>query len=665
MKNSYQIENLNNPKTAIEIEDLLNMDDHISYVTINFNKKRIIVESNLGSNEYIYIKKLLKEIDKELILINPNKKNNNEIFLIIISIILGTILGVLGLKTNINLLVIISYIIIITNIITKIIIDLIDNKVLRKEIIIVIVSIGIYFTNYLKEGLIIVLLYELSQILKIILEEITNKNIEKFTTNKIDKVTIKRDNSEIIINPENINKGDIIVIKSGDKIPVEGIVKKGTTTIDTSTLTGKSTIKKVKEGDIVNSGCNNLFNTIEIEATSDYENSISTITKDTIESSIKKPLKKEPYIKINNIISIIIIIISVLYCLISILILDKNIKETIYYTLSILLIAETTNSIITIPILYNIGVVISEYRGIIIKDRNNISKLFNIKKVIFSKTNIFTKEKNKEYYLNIKNKKYSKHRILNYYAKGEYSAAKPFTNVIDYYDIKPSRRGITEYKETKKTITYIYKKELIEIEMINDKQYNLSINNKLVSELCVKEGFKEEALITLEQLNKYNIKSLIITDEEEDNIKDISKELNIDSIKYGLNNDEKYIELKQELIRTKGNTIYISNELRDASSLEISDIGITLNSYNNRIVSLSSDISIKDDDLTKLITLLNIIKKIKKSILIHLLISYIIKLILIILLILNIIYVPIIILIDIFITIITILDSNRLIIGKE
>ena len=665
MKNSYQIENLNNPKTAIEIEDLLNMDDHISYVTINFNKKRIIVESNLGSNEYIYIKKLLKEIDKELILINPNKKNNNEIFLIIISIILGTILGILGLKTNINLLVIISYIIIITNIITKIIIDLIDNKVLRKEIIIVIVSIGIYFTNYLKEGLIIVLLYELSQILKIILEEITNKNIEKFTTNKIDKVTIKRDNSEIIINPENINKGDIIVIKSGDKIPVEGIVKKGTTTIDTSTLTGKSTIKKVKEGDIVNSGCNNLFNTIEIEATSDYENSISTITKDTIESSIKKPLKKEPYIKINNIISIIIIIISILYCLISILILDKNIKETIYYTLSILLIAETTNSIITIPILYNIGVVISEYRGIIIKDRNNISKLFNIKKVIFSKTNIFTKEKNKEYYLNIKNKKYSKHRILNYYAKGEYSAAKPFTNVIDYYDIKPSRRGITEYKETKKTITYIYKKELIEIEMINDKQYNLSINNKLVSELCVKEGFKEEALITLEQLNKYNIKSLIITDEEEDNIKDISKELNIDSIKYGLNNDEKYIELKQELIRTKGNTIYISNELRDASSLEISDIGITLNSYNNRIVSLSSDISIKDDDLTKLITLLNIIKKIKKSILIHLLLSYIIKLILIILLILNIIYVPIIILIDIFITIITILDSNRLIIGKE
>ena len=201
--------------------------------------------------------------------------------------------------------------------------------------------------------------------------------------------------------------------------------------------------------------------------------------------------------------------------------------------------------------------------------------------------------------------------------------------------------------------------------MINDKQYNLSINNKLVSELCVKEGFKEEALITLEQLNKYNIKSLIITDEEEDNIKDISKELNIDSIKYGLNNDEKYIELKQELIRTKGNTIYISNELRDASSLEISDIGITLNSYNNRIVSLSSDISIKDDDLTKLITLLNIIKKIKKSILIHLLLSYIIKLILIILLILNIIYVPIIILIDIFITIITILDSNRLIIGKE
>ena len=665
MKNSYQIENLNNPKTAIEIEDLLNMDDHISYVTINFNKKRIIVESNLGSNEYIYIKKLLKEIDKELILINPNKKNNNEIFLIIISIILGTILGILGLKTNINLLVIISYIIIITNIITKIIIDLIDNKVLRKEIIIVIVSIGIYFTNYLKEGLIIVLLYELSQILKIILEEITNKNIEKFTTNKIDKVTLKRDNSDIIINPENINKGDIIVIKSGDKIPVEGIVKKGTTTIDTSTLTGKSTIKKVKEGDIVNSGCNNLFNTIEIEATSDYENSISTITKDTIESSIKKPLKKEPYIKINNIISIIIIIISVLYCLISILILDKNIKETIYYTLSILLIAETTNSIITIPILYNIGVVISEYRGIIIKDRNNISKLFNIKKVIFSKTNIFTKEKNKEYYLNIKNKKYSKHRILNYYAKGEYSAAKPFTNVIDYYDIKPSRRGITEYKETKKTITYIYKKELIEIEMINDKQYNLSINNKLVSELCVKEGFKEEALITLEQLNKYNIKSLIITDEEEDNIKDISKELNIDSIKYGLNNDEKYIELKQELIRTKGNTIYISNELRDASSLEISDIGITLNSYNNRIVSLSSDISIKDDDLTKLITLLNIIKKIKKSILIHLLLSYIIKLILIILLILNIIYVPIIILIDIFITIITILDSNRLIIGKE
>ena len=663
MKNTYQIENLNNPKTAIEIEDILNMDDHISYASINFNKKRITIESNLNNNEYNYLKRLLKKIDKELNILNPNKKNNNEIVLIIISIIMGIAFGILGLITNIKLLVIISYILILTDTLTKTIIDITENKKINIGIIVIISSIVIYFTNYLKEGLILVSLYELSKILEIILKEISNYNIERYTNYKTDKVTIKRNDEEITINPENINKGDIIIVSIGEKIPVDGIIKNGTSTIDTSFLTGHSNIKKVTEEDLVYSGCINLFDTIEIEALSDYDNSIATYTYETINDSFKTKIKKDPYYKINNLITIIIILISIIYLSISIF-LNKELNNTLYKTISIFLLAETSANIISIPILYNIGVALSEHRGIIIKDRNYISKLFKTKEIIFSKTNLFTKDNNKEYSLTIHNKKYSKNRVLDYYAKGEYSAAKPFTNVIEYYDLKPTRRGITDYKETKNTISYIYKKDKIEIELKNKNTYLLNINDKLISTLEIKEGIKEQALITIEELKKENIKTLLITDEEESSIKTLSNNINIDTIKYELNTDQRYIELKEELIHTKGNIIFVSNNKEDASSLELSDIGISLNCYNNKYLSSASDISIKDEELTKIITLLKISKKINKNIIINLIIAYILKIILSILLIFDILYIPIIILVNIFISIITILNTNKLIIRK-
>lgn len=663
MKNTYQIENLNNPKTAIEIEDILNMDDHISYASINFNKKRITIESNLNNNEYNYLKRLLKKIDKELNILNPNKKNNNEIVLIIISIIMGIAFGILGLITNIKLLVIISYILILTDTLTKTIIDITENKKINIGIIVIISSIVIYFTNYLKEGLILVSLYELSKILEIILKEISNYNIERYTNYKTDKVTIKRNDEEITINPENINKGDIIIVSIGEKIPVDGIIKSGTSTIDTSFLTGHSNIKKVTEEDLVYSGCINLFDTIEIEALSDYDNSIATYTYETINDSFKTKIKKDPYYKINNLITIIIILISIIYLSVSIF-LNKELNNTLYKTISIFLLAETSANIISIPILYNIGVALSEHRGIIIKDRNYISKLFKTKEIIFSKTNLFTKDNNKEYSLTIHNKKYSKNRVLDYYAKGEYSAAKPFTNVIEYYDLKPTRRGITDYKETKNTISYIYKKDKIEIELKNKNTYLLNINDKLISTLEIKEGIKEQALITIEELKKENIKTLLITDEEESSIKTLSNNINIDTIKYELNTDQRYIELKEELIHTKGNIIFVSNNKEDASSLELSDIGISLNCYNNKYLSSASDISIKDEELTKIITLLKISKKINKNIIINLIISYLLKIILSILLIFNILYIPIIILVNIFISIITILNTNKLIIRK-
>jgi Cd2+/Zn2+-exporting ATPase len=576
---------------------------------------------------------------------------------------MGIAFGILGLITNIKLLVIISYILILTDIITKTIIDITENKKINIGIIVIISSIVIYFTNYLKEGLILVTLYELSKILEIILKEISNYNIDRYTNYKTDKVTIKRNDEEITINPENINKGDIIIVSVGEKIPVDGIIKDGTSTIDTSFLTGHSNIKKVTEEDLVYSGCTNLFDTIEIEALSDYDNSIATYTYETINESFKTKIKKDPYYRINLIITILIVLISITYLLVSIF-LNKDLNNTIYKTISIFLLAETSANIISIPILYNIGVALSEHRGIIIKDRNLISKLFKTKEIIFSKTNLFTKDNNKEYSLTIHNKKYSKNRILDYYAKGEYSAAKPFTNVIEYYDLKPTRRGITDYKETKNTISYIYKKDKIEIELKNKNTYLLNINDKLISTLEIKEGIKEQALITIEELKKDNIKTLLITDEEESSIKTLSNNINIDTIKYELNTDQRYIELKEELIHTKGTILFISNNKEDASSLELSDIGISLNCYNNKYLSSASDISIKDEDLTKIITLLKISKKINKNIIINLIISYILKIILSILLIFNILYIPIIILVNIFISIITILNTNKLIIRK-
>ena len=637
MKNIYVLKNLNSPKTAIEIEDHLNESEGVISASINFNKSFLIIETKISNKEKPYISNLIKDISNDVKIVNPNVSNNNTIALIIIFIGLGIILGSLGIIYSIKILILLSFFFLLTNKTINLINTIKKTYSLNEDIIFILTGISFYFVNKPLEGLILLTLMNLLDITKILINNKHSKYIEKHINIKYDLVNVIKDGKEYTVNPETIRIGDTIVSRAGETIAVDGIIRKGSSTINTEYQSGYPNLTKVTVNDRVYSGTINLLGDIEIETITDFDNSTANRTTNLLKESLNTKIKKDNYLKIPKYLSITIIIIGILYSIIMPLFFNLPVKETLYRFFSLLFISETSSIFLSVPLLYNIAVYESSTKGIIIKDHNFIKSLHYLKKVIFNNTSLFSKEKTKDYILQILNKHYSKNIILEYYSKGEKITKKPLTNVSEYYDIVTSKRGVKNIQLEHNSIYYEYKKDKILIGDYHildnpekDNYIYLKINNKLVSKITLKETVEENIINTLNELNNLNIKTYLLTSKNKEKINNITSDLNIDEIRYNLNFDQKYLNLKNEIISTKGLVALIGSNKYDASALELSDIGISIYGIEND-ASSSSDIIIKDKDLTKLIKTINIANKINKRVLNNILLYSIIKIILVIL----------------------------------
>jgi len=643
MKKVYKLKNLDNPNTAIEIEDSLSIKEGVVSVALNYSTSSLYIETNYGSKEPYLISSLIRKIDKNIRIINPDEYKNNVIAFTIIFIGIGLTLGTLGLVLDIKLLILLSYILIQGNSIIREAVYFKERKYFNQNIINILASIAIFITHRYLEGLILITVLEISNIIRVLINYKYDKYFEDSLIIDYDLVDIKRSDNIIRTSPESIQKGDIIITRVGEIIPIDGNIVKGTATINTEFQTGKSNMIKLSKGDYVLSGNMVLNGLLEIEATTDFEHSIANRTINILNDSINTPLEKNRFIKTIKSTSLLLIIISFIYLLISTLVFSKDIEIALYNTLSILLLTEVTSSIISIPIIYNIVVLKLSKIGIIIKNHNTISSISKIREIIFNNSTIFSKKKNKDYVLKVLNKKYNKDEILDYYAKSEQLAGNIYTDVIGYYEIPSSRRGIRNYELLKHNIIYyecnkdkIYVGDyhLLDTKKKDDYIY-LKINNKIVAKLTTKENVKEDTINTIEDLKNNNIKTILYTTQDEHNVKAIVSDLNIDEIKYKLNFDDKYLNLKEEIIHNKNITCLIGSTKNDVSSLELADIGISLYGIDNPITT-SSDIVFKDGELNKLIELINNSNKANNRIKSNIILSLIIKLILLILIIIGI-----------------------------
>lgn len=628
-KYKYRLNNLDCANCANKIEERLKKENNLSDVVVNFSSLILSFMSN-DDIKIEDISNIVTKIEPEVVVTKideeakETKKNYN-----LIRLIIGIIIALLGLYVNFNneiinkILIISSYVILLYRTFKVAVKMLIKSHTINENALITISAIGAYFVDKQMEGLMVITLYEIGKILE-------EKAVNNSRNSIKDLMNIKQDfankvvgDKTKVINVEDVKINDILIIKKGEKIPVDGIVIEGETKLNLFSLTGESDLVNKKENDEVLSGSINEEKVIKIKATKLFNDSTVSKILSLIEDATDKKSKTETFVaKMAKYYTPIVLIISVITFICFILFTDLTTYESIYRALVFLVISCPCAIAISVPLSYFTGIGVSSKNGILVKGSNYLDLLSRVNKIVFDKTGTLTSGAFKVTSFNLLDSSYSEDYILKLYALGENLSNHPIAkSIMNYVNIDVNEK-VKNHKEIEGLgVSYTYDDKKIKIG--NNKMFNikddgslniyLSIDDKIVSSLTINDGIKEGVENTLNELSKKSIETYMFTGDSKENALSISEKLNIDKVYYELLPTEKYEKL-EELLNDKDVVAFIGDGINDAPSLKRADIGISMGSIGSSSAIEASDIVIMDDDISKINKAISISNKVKRII---------------------------------------------------
>lgn len=628
-KYKYRLNNLDCANCANKIEERLKKENNLSDVVVNFSSLTLSFMSN-DDIKIEDISNIVTKIEPEVVVtkideeVKETKKNYN-----LIRLIFGIIIALLGLYVNFNneiinkILIIASYVILLYRTFKVAVKMLIKSHTINENALITISSIGAYFVDKQMEGLMVIILYEIGKILE-------EKAVNNSRNSIKDLMNIKQDfankvvgDKTKVINVEDVKINDILIIKKGEKIPVDGIVIEGETKLNLFSLTGESDLVNKKENDEVLSGSINEGKVIKIKATKLFNDSTVSKILSLIEDATDKKSKTETFVaKMAKYYTPIVLIISVITFICFILFTDLTTYESIYRALVFLVISCPCAIAISVPLSYFTGIGVSSKNGILVKGSNYLDLLSRVNKIVFDKTGTLTSGAFKVTSFNLLDSSYSEDYILKLYALGENLSNHPIAkSIMNYVNIDVNEK-VKNHKEIEGLgVSYTYDDKKIKIgnnkmfDIKDDGSLNiyLSIDDKIVSSLTINDGIKEGVENTLNELSKKGIETYMFTGDSKENALSISEKLNIDKVYYELLPTEKYEKL-EELLNDKDIVAFIGDGINDAPSLKRADIGISMGSIGSSSAIEASDIVIMDDDISKINKAISISNKVKRII---------------------------------------------------
>ena len=628
-KYKYRLNNLDCANCANKIEERLKKENNLSDVVVNFSSLTLSFMSN-DDIKIEDISNIVTKIEPEVVVtkideeVKETKKNYN-----LIRLIIGVIIALLGLYVDFNneiinkILIIVSYVILLYRTFKVAAKILIKSHTINENALITISAIGAYFVDKQMEGLMVIILYEIGKILE-------EKAVNNSRNSIKDLMNIKQDfankvvgDKTKVINVEDVKINDILIIKKGEKIPVDGIVIEGETKLNLFSLTGESDLVNKKENDEVLSGSINEGKVIKIKATKLFNDSTVSKILSLIEDATDKKSKTETFVaKMAKYYTPIVLIISVITFICFIFFTNLTTYESIYRALVFLVISCPCAIAISVPLSYFTGIGVSSKNGILVKGSNYLDLLSRVNKIVFDKTGTLTSGAFKVTSFNLLDSSYSEDYILKLYALGENLSNHPIAkSIMNYVNIDVNEK-VKNHKEIEGLgVSYIYDDKKIKIgnnkmfDIKDDGSLNiyLSIDNKIVSSLTINDGIKEGVENTLKELSKKGIETYMFTGDSKENALSISEKLNIDKVYYELLPTEKYEKL-EELLNDKDVVAFIGDGINDAPSLKRADIGISMGSIGSSSAIEASDIVIMDDDISKINKAISISNKVKRII---------------------------------------------------
>lgn len=554
-----------------------------------------------------------------------------EIIKIVIALILFLIALIVPFKNQLinNGLFIISYLIVGFEIVLKAIKNIFKGKVFDENFLMAIATIGAFVIGEYPEAVAVMLFYQIGEAFQDYAVDKSRKSIISLMDIRPDFANIQRNGKIDKINPEEVNVGDIIVVKPGEKVPLDGIIVKGTSMIDTSALTGESVPKEVKEQDEILSGCINENGVLEVKVTKKFGESTASKILDLVENASSKKSKSENFIsKFAKYYTPIVVVTAVLLAIIPPIILKgADWIEWIYRALTFLVVSCPCALVISIPLGFFGGIGGASKIGVLVKGSNYLEALSNTEIMVLDKTGTLTEGVFEVQQINPID--ISKEDLIKYATYAESFSNHPIAiSLKNAYGKEIVDKEITETQELsglgvravidkesvlvgneklmkEKNIDYIKNEEIGTILYI-------AVNDKFAGTIVISDKIKTDAKETIDKLKKDNIKKIVMLTGDKRKVgESVAKELGINEVYAELLPSEK-VEKVEELMKNKsenGNLAFIGDGINDAPVLAISDIGIAMGGLGSDAAIEAADVVLMTDEPSRVVDAIKISKK--------------------------------------------------------
>ncbi len=646
-----ELNGLNCAGCAAKIEKLTNEIEGVSSAKLDFVTKKLKVDV-INDNEKDSIKnnimKIVNRLEPDVEVLDINHKQVHEhnhehnhdhgamdkmdIIRIGIGLILFISPFLLKLEGSAGLIVyLLSYLIVGYDVVIRAIKNVAAGIPFDENFLMTLATIGAFIIGEYPEGVAVMLFYQVGEMFQGMAVNHSRKSISSLLDIRPDHANLIKDDEIMVVNPQDVSIGNYILIKPGEKVPLDGVVVEGESTIDTSNITGESVPRNIKVGDDIISGVVNNHGLLKVRVKKEFGESTVSKILDLVENASSKKAPTENFItKFSSVYTPIVVILALIIGILPPVLGFGALSDWAYRSFIFLVISCPCALVISIPLGFFGGIGGASKSGILVKGGNYLEALNDVDTIVFDKTGTITKGTFKvtEIY---GYDDYSKEEVLELAAYGEAFSNHPIgKSIVEEYGKDIKKEYIKDYKEisgkgieveindnhiTLGNKDFLMEKgiEIKEVDSIGTIVYIAKANNQ-IGTIIVSDELKENVIEDIEKLKKLGIKeTIMLSGDNQETAEKVGKLAGLDKV-YGNLLPQDKVSIFEDILskKTKGKVIFVGDGVNDAPVLARADIGIAMGALGSDAAIEASDIVIMTDEIGKIATGIKVAKNTKK-----------------------------------------------------
>ncbi|HGV8383809.1 TPA: heavy metal translocating P-type ATPase [Enterococcus faecium] len=633
---SYRLEGLDCANCAMKIEKGVQKINGVKEATVNFTSGKLTIdaeEDHLATIEQ-ETKKVVKElepdvkvteIDKEKVSEHGNEKERNTLFRILFSLAGIALLLLFDFNEPIRLIgYLLIYLLIGYDVVKKAVMNIVKGKIFDENFLMSVATIGAMLIGEYPEAVAVMLFYQIGEYFQGLAVSHSRKSIRELMAIRPETAHVQTAEGLMTVNPEDVLIGQFVLVKPGERVPLDGTIIEGESLVDTSALTGESVPKSVYVGETVLSGFINKNKPFLVQVEKSYENSTISKLLELVENASSKKAPAENFItKFARYYTPVVVGLAVLLAVLPPLVVSgAAFSEWIYRALTFLVISCPCALVISVPLSFFGGIGGASKIGVLVKGSNYLELLAQTETVVFDKTGTLTKGDFSIQTIDTKidpkifmqyiasAEQFSTHPIAQSVLEGYAGPLLPTTNIQEF-----AGEGILAEVDGKQVLVGNHKlMERFEISFPSSQEIGtllyLAIDQSYSGYLVIADTLKEDAVDALVQLKQAGVKNTVMLTGDSKKIADhIGKQVGVDKIYSELLPEDKVQRLEEILQRNNKKTAFVGDGINDAPVLARADVGIAMGGLGSDAAIEAADVVIMNDQPSKIAEAIHLAKK--------------------------------------------------------